>query len=103
MSEYIRNDPEWKRFESRMHEDLVPMLRSSSVTAMLMPRGEPDIKVAVELGLSILLGKPIIVMVDPGGHVPDALRALALEVIEGDLGDPATAQKLQATVERLPS
>lgn len=58
-------------------EDALPKIKASAITIQLAPGDDPDAKIAVELGFTILLGKPIILVVPPGRPVPDKLRAVA--------------------------
>lgn len=46
------------------------------------PKGETDIKFAVELGLSIMLDKPVVLLAAPGVTIPPGLRRIAHAVIE---------------------
>lgn len=70
------------------------MLEETAVTISLIPRGETDIKFAVELGLSIMMDKPIIALVQPGMSIPSGLAAVAAEIVEVDISrDPEGAQR----------
>lgn len=89
----------WDNLDSREWEDhvrreLIPVLEGTAVTISLIPRGETDIKFAVELGLSILMNKPIIALVLPGMSIPSGLAAVAAEIVEVDIvRDPDGAQR----------
>lgn len=90
----IWEDPDYRAWEQRVRSVLVPMLEDSSATVSLVPRGETDVKFAVELGLSIMLDKPIIALVSPGSGIPSGLARVASEIVEVDLsGDPDGAQR----------
>ena len=70
------------------------MIQDSAVTISLVPSGETDIKFAVELGLSIMLDKPLLARVKPGTPIPDALARTADEIGEVDVQtNPEGAQK----------
>ena len=84
MSEWHQH-PEVKAWLRKMRANLVPMIRDSAVSVSIVPSGEPDVKFSVELGLSIMLDKPIIAVVTPGAKVPSKLVKVADEIIEGDL------------------
>lgn len=58
------------------------MIEGSRLTVSLVPQGPADIKFAVELGLSIMLDKPIIAVVEPGQEIPGKLRAVADRIVE---------------------
>jgi len=85
------NHEEW---EEDVREKLLPMLQQSGACITLVPRGELDIKFAVELGLCIMLETPIIALVRPGMSIPNGLAAVAAEIVEVDLvQDPDGAQR----------
>jgi nucleoside 2-deoxyribosyltransferase len=97
---------EWQRFVEYQHEHTVKGIESSACVMSLVPDGEPDIKFAVELGLAIMLGKPVIAVAMPGSEVPSGLRKVAAAVIEdADLdtgaGRDEFARQLKAAMDRL--
>lgn len=81
MSDY-ENDPEFIEWAKRVKRELVPKLADSACTISLVPEGEPDVKFAVELGLSIMMDKPLILVVRPGTKVPDKLALIAADIVE---------------------
>lgn len=87
------NSPEWRRYAARANRDLVPMIRDSSVTISIVPRGETDIKFALELGLSVMMGKPIIAVVWPGVQVPAKLVQIADRIVEWDPSNMDSTQR----------
>lgn len=92
---------EWRNFAKCALGDLVPKLRDSAATITLVPNGAADIKFAVELGLSIMMDKPIIALLEPGTHVPAKLVAVADVLIEGSVGDPGTSKRIQEAVTKV--
>jgi nucleoside 2-deoxyribosyltransferase len=77
---------EWERFASYQREHTVKAMEESAYVMSLVPgRDKVDVKFAVELGLAIMLDKPIIAMVQPGVNVPPGLRKVATAVIVADL------------------
>lgn len=98
MSDDIFDDPDVRAWTQGVVEDLIPKLRNSSMTVSLVPeRPEAvDVKFAVELGFSIMLGKPIILVVRPGTRLPDKVVALADQIVEMDGAD--TGDRLQAAI-----
>lgn len=105
MDDYT-DDPDWKAFEARAHEELVPMLRNSGSVVQLVPKGDSDIKFAVELGLSIMMDKPILAIVDPDTEAPPKLLKIADKVIEADLdtadGHAKVQDEIKAFLDGLP-
>lgn len=94
MPDDIENDPEFRKWARRIEAELVPMIDGSSCTVSLVPRGPSDVKFAVELGLSIMMDKPIILAIMPGMKIPAKLAKVADDIIEVDvMGDPQKAQK----------
>lgn len=64
---------------------LVPKLEQSAVTFSMVPRGDADVKYAVELGLSIMMDKPIVLLVQPGAKLPSRLVRVADDIVEIDI------------------
>lgn len=93
--------PEARAWLRRALDELVPMISDSEVTVSIVPRRETDIKFDVELGLSVMFDKPIILAVQPGTAVPDHLRRVADEVLEFDPTDPAMGARIGAAIARL--
>jgi hypothetical protein len=87
------DSPEWRRYSQRAMRELVPMIADSTVTISLTPQGETDIKFALELGLSIMMDKPIIAVVEPGTQVPARLAKVADEIVEGSWDNPERMQR----------
>jgi hypothetical protein len=100
MTDYT-NDPEYREWENHVRDELIPMISSSAVTISMVP-SEADVKYAVELGLSIMLDKPIIALVVPGSTIPNALARAADEIVEIDLKNMHLTQKsVTAAFERV--
>ena len=76
------DEPEVQAWARRVLDELVPMIRDSAVTVSIAPGTDTDVKFAVELGMSIVLDKPIILAVVPGRQVPPKLAAVADAVVE---------------------
>jgi len=87
------DDPEAKAWAAHVVEELAPMIKSSAVTVSIAPTGETDVKFAVELGFSIMMGKPILLAVQHGQRIPGKLIQVADEIVEIDYDKPAAAAK----------
>lgn len=103
MSGPFRDDPkfraEWDEWELRVQTGLVPKLEGSAIVMQLVPKdGKPDIKFAVEIGLSILMNKPIIAIVLPGVRPPPKLIKVADKVLYIDPKDASGQAQLQAAL-----
>lgn len=71
-------------------EDLLPKMRDTSICVGLYPTepgAEPDLKMALEIGLMVLMDKPILVIARPGQMISDHLRTIADRVIEASDAD----------------
>ena len=101
-SEWDAN-PDVQSWARRVREKLVPMLEDSSSTIAIVPH-EPDVKMAVELGMSILMGKPLIIVAPTERHCPQALAAWADEVVivePSEWADGVAAARMAAAVQRM--
>jgi hypothetical protein len=76
---------EFDAWVAHVRETTVKAMMESAYVASLVPRGETDVKFALELGLSIMLEKPILAIVQPGAHVPAGLAKVADRIVEADL------------------
>lgn len=94
-------DEDFKEFVRHTREHTVKGMAESAFVMSLVPRGEPDIKFAVELGLSILMGKPIIALRLPGVEMPGNLAKVADHVIDldDDLDTEAGQEELRRKLE----
>ena len=99
MSDYA-DDPEFREFARHVNAHLMPALSGSAMTVSLVPGGESsvDVKFAVELGLSIMLDKPIIAVVQPGTKVPERLVRVADRIVEADVYSEQGRERLQAAI-----
>lgn len=96
------DSPEWKAYSQRALEELVPMMRGSAVTISLAPKGDAtDIKFALELGLSIMMDKPIIVVVFPDTTAPAKLLQFADRVVEGSYDDTVLHQRMAVALRQV--
>jgi nucleoside 2-deoxyribosyltransferase len=89
---------DWDQWVASVRAGAVQQMASSAFVASLVPDdGEVDIKFAVELGLAIMMGKPIVAIAVAGRPVPGKLREVADAVIEvSDMDTDAGRDELQA-------
>jgi hypothetical protein len=92
---------EFQDYARHVRDELIPRLDQSALSISLVPEGVGDVKFAVELGLSIMMDKPIIAVVTPGVQVPQKLALVADEIIEGGLDDPTTLARLNEAIDRI--
>lgn len=93
----------WDDFVQHVRRDAIEKITDSAFVCSLVPRsgGEADVKFAVELGLSIMLDKPILAVVMPGAEVPEKLRRVADEIVEADVDVEEGRRALMAAMERM--
>lgn len=81
---------------------LVPAAKASQVMALIVPDGEPDLKVALEVGLMVLLDKPFLLLVFEDRPVPGNLARLARATVQADVNDSeGTQARLREAVKKL--
>lgn len=90
-----------REFMDKVERDLVPKMRESVVALMLVPEGETDAKFAVELGVAMMLDKPIILLVKEGHQVPEKLQLVADDVVYYAEMGADTAEAIKASVLRV--
>lgn len=92
------NDADAQQWLAHVRKTLIPMIDDSELTISLAPRGETDIKFAVELGLSIMFNKPILAVIGVGQKIPPKLAQVADMVVEIDLADPTASVQIQSAI-----
>lgn len=93
--------PDTQDWMRHVREEMLPKLRESAATISLVTGTDLDVKFAVELGASIMLDKPLIILVSPGAVVPEHLVRAADVIIDGDPSDPKVARRLRAAVDEV--
>lgn len=76
-----------------IREVVAPQIASSYYVMTMLPEGSIDVKFAVELGLSIMLNKPIIVVKAKDAEVPEKLAWVSDYIIDWD-GTPESLSPL---------
>lgn len=75
-----------RQFQKVVTEGLVPKVEGSAMFVSICPGADRiDAKFCVELGVAIMLNKPILAIVQPGQPVSDKLRRVAEVVVEADI------------------
>ena len=103
----LGDDPYIKSLLDDARVNLVPMIRDASMTAALYdgPRDDvPDLRYALEIGLSVLMNIPIVV-VGLNGEAPEGKLAQVADHVllmePGEFGSEAGNAKLQGLLEKL--
>jgi hypothetical protein len=88
---------EWDEFVKHGETETLPKMSGSAFVMSLVPEGKPDIKFCVELGMAIMLDKPILAVATPGTTVPPQLLKICEQVIIADIrSDEGQSQLIQA-------
>jgi hypothetical protein len=89
----------WEEFVQSVRRDALEKIDQSSFVLQLVPKGEADIKFAVELGLAIMLDKPIVAVISPETEPPGKLLRVVDIVVRADIdteeGRQQVAEALQ--------
>lgn len=72
--------PGFGEFLRRADAVLMPKIRATEAMIVIVPE-EPDAKSAVELGMAMLLGKPLILIAVEDRHIPEKLEKVADDII----------------------
>jgi hypothetical protein len=92
---------DWDDFVEHFRRDAVQKLEESAYVASLVPRGEFDVKFALETGAAILMGKPMLAIIQPGAEMPGKLGLVADEIVEADVDTEEGRAKVTAALARL--
>lgn len=88
------DDPETKAYLRRAKRELEPMIKQSAVV-MALWTGQVDPKMAIEMGYSILLGKPIVALKKSGMDLPPTFARIVDRIVEFDeLSDPGLGERI---------
>ena len=96
--------PEFDKWVQRIREELIPKIKESDVFISITPSSpeEVDVKFAVELGLAIMMDKPIIATCKPGTKIPAKLAAVVDRFVEMDCDNmPESSQRLKEVIKDL--
>jgi len=76
-------DPKFRAWARRVKDELVPQIDGSDVVVSVVCNpADIDPKFAVELGVAVMLGKPIIAVIEPGTRIPDKLARVVDDFVE---------------------
>jgi len=79
-----KDKEEWEEFVKFQREHTMGQMMESAFVMSIVP-AEADIKFAVELGMSIMLDKPLFCVLMPGTKLPPKLEKVADMVAIADL------------------
>jgi hypothetical protein len=55
----------------------------------------------LQFGLAMVLDKPIVLVVEPGTKIPKNVRRVAVGILECDIGDPGSKEKVAAWTKQM--
>ncbi len=95
------DNPGFRRYAKHFLKNVRPEIARSSYFVAIAPQGTcADVQMATEIGMAIMLDKPLIVIAPEGRHVAERLLRIADHVIVGnadtDAGREEIARKLEA-------
>ncbi len=94
----MKQDREWKRFVTHARKT-VKQMQDSAVTLVIGPDilNPPDIDFLLQIGASVLMEKPLLVVVPEGRTLPPKLERIADRVIVADYKD---GERIQEAIKR---
>ena len=103
MDDDFTNSPEWQEWASNVRAHVLQPMTDSQFVMSLVPKDpqQSDIKFAVELGMAMMLDKPLVMVVQPGTKVPDKIVRVADAIFEWDPDDPDAGKKMRAKIDEL--
>lgn len=93
--------PDWNAYVHHVREELFRKMNDSGMNVVLHPKRaeDVDVKLAVEIGLGLMLDKPVILVVPHGTVVSERMLRVADEVVYGSPEDAKDA--LMAAINRV--
>jgi hypothetical protein len=101
----MSDEEQWARYSAAFSRQILPALLESGVVLWVAEptTGEHvDLRAATEIGLALLLDKPLLVVVAPGETIGEPLRrAAALVLDDFDVSKPRDQRRLQRAIRAL--
>jgi hypothetical protein len=86
-----------RRMSKGVREDMIPKMKASMFVLAPLEK-DADIYMALQVGLALMLDKPLFLIVPKGTWLSPRLRASAEMVLEGDIADGDFKQKLEVAI-----
>jgi hypothetical protein len=95
-----KSDPDFDDFADHVRNELLPMMKKSAIVVSIVPLTKEgvDVKFAVELGISVMLDKPIVAVIQPGTEIPEKLSRVVDRFVELNMDDPASKQRVAEAI-----
>jgi len=92
------DDDDTNTYLEHFRREVIPEIRRATIN-LTVYSGKVDPKLCLELGASILLDKPLLVVAVKGSHLPPKLRLLADRVVEvEDVDAPGASEEIKRAV-----
>ena len=91
----------WDEFVDHARREAFAKIDGSAFVMSLVPKGDYDVKFAVELGAAIMLDKPIIAVLMPGARASAKLLEVADEVVYADVDLEEGRRKVTEAIGRM--
>lgn len=95
-------DQKWQAFAANVKNNLVPMIKNSDIYVAICPTPDKvDAKFAVELGVAVMLDKPMVAVVKPGTPISEKLSRVIDRFIECDISQPSERERLAGILKQM--
>lgn len=102
MPDDLYDDPQIKAMLQDFRRRVMPNIKDSHFALTLLAGGIPDVKQCLEVGASVLMDKPILVLCINKAQCPRHLLKIASEVVEvEDIRSPEGSKKVQEAIRRV--
>lgn len=86
-----------RRLENSARQDLMPKMQASAFCLMIL-KGNPEISLALQIGIALLYDKPLIILALDGVWISPRLRQIADAIVEGKSFDAGMRAQLTKTI-----
>lgn len=85
---------EWEAIVSHVQVKTLPAMTTSRYVVLMVPETTPDVRFCVELGLAIMLEKPVVTVLRPGQELPRGLGKVTWRTVRADPRTPEGTTRL---------
>jgi hypothetical protein len=103
MKETAGYGPEYDEYVEHVRKDVLPKMENISLFVSITPNSEKiDIKFATEMGIAILMDKPIVAIIRRGQDIPKKLSRVVDRFIEVDDNyDPTVGDRIKEAIKEM--
>lgn len=95
-------DRAWADYDEKFRKRTMSHLLSSHIMLAVYDGSEPPpVQAATEIGMMLLMGKPLMLVVLPGIAMPAGLMRAADEIVEADPATDEGQSEITAAIERM--